>query len=275
MQETGFRNWLTAVRQLKERTAAGRVADCKRVEHYEGDLEDQWAADGLDTLLKRLTYSRDDERSGRPAKHKVPIDGNVYNGTATLKAAVRRYREFRASANHTAELPEGSAVRRPDESSAQGTEGGPSSSPGCGEPGTTSTCFEVFRQCVAAVDAGELIQSVSARDKEFHFQNWFRSRLEHTRMHFDEGGRNSYPDFSMVEHAEGYEVKGLAWPGRARNYDANSQMPSGLHNGRSICYVFGRYPADLEPYQQLQGRGNGCRAPHVLAPHPQTGTSSA
>lgn len=101
----------------------------------------------------------------------------------------------------------------------------------------------------AAVDAGELIQSVSARDKEFHFQNWFRSRLEHTRMHFDEGGRNSYPDFSMVEHAEGYEVKGLAWPGRARNYDANSQMPSGLHNGRSIYYVFGRYPANLEPYQ--------------------------
>lgn len=149
MQETGFRNWLTAVRQLKEGAAAGRVADCKRVEHYEGDLEDQWAADGLDTLLKRLTYSRDDERSGRPAKHKVPIDGNVYNGTATLKAAVRRYREFRASANHTAELPEGSAVRRPDESAAQGTEGRPSSSPGCGEPGTTSTCFEVFRQCVS------------------------------------------------------------------------------------------------------------------------------
>ncbi len=112
-----------------------------------------------------------------------------------------------------------------------------------------TTCFSVFNQCVLAVDAGELIQSVSTRDKEFHFQNWFRARLERTDLHFEEGGRNTYPDFSMVEHAEGYEVKGLACPGRVRNYDSNSQMPTGLHNGRSIFYVFGRYPADLEPFR--------------------------
>lgn len=135
-----------------------------------------------------------------------------------------------------------------------GAVGRSSNSLGRGERGTTdTTCFEVFRQCVHAVDAGELIQSVSARDKEFHFQNWFRSRLEQTGTHFEEGGRNAYPDFSMVEHTEGYEVKGLAWPGRVRNYDANSQMPTGRHNGRSIFYVFGRYPADLEPYPDHGG----------------------
>lgn len=116
-----------------------------------------------------------------------------------------------------------------------------------------TTCFTVFAQCVRAVDSGELIQSVSARDKEFHFQNWFRSRLEQTRTHFEEGGRNSYPDFSLVEPAEGYEIKGLAWPGRVRDYDANSQMPTGRHNGRTIFYVFGRYPADLEPYPDRGG----------------------
>ncbi len=118
---------------------------------------------------------------------------------------------------------------------------------------TSTTCFKVFERCVNAVDAGELIRSVSARDKEFHFQNWFRSRLEHTGAHFEEGGRNSYPDFAMVEQAEGYEVKGLAWPGRVRNYDANSQMPGGRHNCRSIFYVFGRYPADLVPYPDHGG----------------------
>ncbi len=123
-----------------------------------------------------------------------------------------------------------------------------------------TTCFEVFRRCANAVDVGELIRSVSARDKEFHFQNWFRTRLEQTGTHFDEGGRNSYPDFTMVEHAEGYEVKGLAWPGRVRNYDANSQMPTGRHNGRSIFYVFGRYPADLEPYPD---RGGGRQYPVI------------
>jgi len=47
----------------------------------------------------------------------------------------------------------------------------------------------------------------------------------------------------MVSFTEGYEVKGLAYPGREVNYDSNSQVPSGSHNGRRIFYVFGRYPA--------------------------------
>lgn len=46
----------------------------------------------------------------------------------------------------------------------------------------------------------------------------------------------------MVQFTEGYEVKGLAYPGREVNYDCNSQVPSGSHNGRTVFYVFGRYP---------------------------------
>ena len=107
-----------------------------------------------------------------------------------------------------------------------------------------TTCFDVFEQCVLAVQAGELIESISAKDKEFHFQNWFQKRLENLSIHFEGSGRNTYPDFSLVEYTEGYEVKGLAWPGRERNYDSNSQVPTGYHNGRQIFYVFGRYPAD-------------------------------
>lgn len=95
---------------------------------------------------------------------------------------------------------------------------------------------------------GELIESVSAKDKEFHFQNWFEQRLAQLPFHFEGSGRNAYPDFSLVERAEGYEIKGLAWPGRERDYDSNSQVPTGVHNGRQIFYVFGRYPADLGSY---------------------------
>jgi len=112
-----------------------------------------------------------------------------------------------------------------------------------------TSCFDVFEQCVLAVQAGELIESVSAQDKEFHFQNWFKQRLASLTLHFDGSGRNTYPDFSIVEFMEGYEVKGLAWPGRERNYDSNSQVPTGKHNGRQIFYVFGRYPADLTPFR--------------------------
>ncbi|MDJ0510687.1 MAG: hypothetical protein QNJ64_15750 [Crocosphaera sp.] len=110
---------------------------------------------------------------------------------------------------------------------------------------TNTTCFDIFEQCVLAVQEGELIESISRKDKEFNFQNWFKKRLQDIPVHFEESGRNSYPDFCLVESTEGYEVKGLAWPGRERDYDCNSQVPTGYHNGRQIFYVFGRYPADL------------------------------
>jgi hypothetical protein len=119
-----------------------------------------------------------------------------------------------------------------------------------------TTCFSAYEECVRSVAAGELIESLSAKDKEFHFQNWFQKRLENLRVHFEGSGRNTYPDFSLVEYTEGYEVKGLAWPGRERDYDSNSQVPTGQHNGRQIFYVFGRYPADLTAYADL---GSGRR----------------
>lgn len=111
-----------------------------------------------------------------------------------------------------------------------------------------TTCWDIFAACVGLAQHGQTIETVSDRDKEFHFQNWFQSILERTGLPFDSPSRNAYPDFRIVTLAEGYEVKGLAWPGRERDYDANSQVPSGDHNGRRIFYVFGRYPADLSEY---------------------------
>jgi hypothetical protein len=102
----------------------------------------------------------------------------------------------------------------------------------------------IFQGCAAAIRGGKLIRRESRQDKEFHFQNWLRDRLVETGLQFDVGGRNTYPDFRIVRLAEGYEVKGLAYPGREVNYDCNSQVPTGSHNGRTIFYVFGRYPAE-------------------------------
>lgn len=100
----------------------------------------------------------------------------------------------------------------------------------------------VFTQCVKAIGNGVMVRRVSSSDKEFHFQNWFRDRLQALREHIETGGRNSYPDFRMVAHTDGFEVKGLAYPGREASFDSNSQLPTGHHNGRTIYYVFGRYP---------------------------------
>jgi hypothetical protein len=109
---------------------------------------------------------------------------------------------------------------------------------------STETVLDFFTYCVNAIRDGKLIQRANKQDKEFHFQNWCMDRLTETGLHHEMGGRNSYPDFRMVEYTEGYEIKGLAYPGREANYDCNSQVPSGNHNGRTIYYVFGRYPKE-------------------------------
>jgi len=107
-----------------------------------------------------------------------------------------------------------------------------------------SAVVDIFKHCCNAIRNGELIKRESTKDKEFHFQNWIRKRFEESSLHYEEGGRNSYPDFRLVQFAEGYEVKGLAYPGRELTYDCNSQVPSGFHNGRVVYYIFGRYPAE-------------------------------
>lgn len=102
----------------------------------------------------------------------------------------------------------------------------------------------IFKTCALAIKNGVLIEREGRNDKEFHFQNWFKGRLESLSLNFDSPGRNSYPDFRLVHDAEGFELKGLAYPGREADYDCNSQVPCGEHNGRQVYYVFGRYPTD-------------------------------
>ncbi|MGH9171197.1 MAG: hypothetical protein ACRD0Z_10060 [Acidimicrobiales bacterium] len=112
------------------------------------------------------------------------------------------------------------------------------------EQGRPSSCVDVFLSCSRAIADGVLIRRVSRGDKEFHFQNWVTARLADANLAHDPPRRNLYPDFTLVNFPEGYEVKGLAYPGREATYDSNSRVPSGLHNGRTIFYVFGRYPPE-------------------------------
>ena len=92
-----FETWLDTERGLDEGTIGNRISNCRRVEKFEGDLAAFFDADGLSGLLERLTYSTDDARHRRRPRHKIPINGDVRRGTATLKTAVRLYRDFRYS----------------------------------------------------------------------------------------------------------------------------------------------------------------------------------
>ncbi len=127
---------------------------------------------------------------------------------------------------------------------------------------------QIFLECSRAIDASELISRVSSTDKEFSFQNWFAERLKALGLNFDEPSRNAYPDFRLVDYSVGFEIKGLGFPGREANYDCNSQVPSGHHNGREIYYVFGRYPAQSKEksypvYDLVMCHGDFLNADHT------------
>ncbi len=65
-------------------TCQSRLSNCKNLgEKHEGDLDAHFAADCLHELLGKMSYSKDNERASLSAKHRVPINGNIYNGTAT------------------------------------------------------------------------------------------------------------------------------------------------------------------------------------------------
>lgn len=106
----------------------------------------------------------------------------------------------------------------------------------------TTTVEKIFLEMDRARVQGDLIFKESHTDKEYHFQNWVGDRISACGIPFDDPGRNTYPDFRLVNEPLGIEVKGLAFPGRQDNYDSNSQVPTGHHNGRDVYYVFGRYP---------------------------------
>ncbi len=98
-----------------------------------------------------------------------------------------------------------------------------------------SRSIELFLSCEEAVTRGVLIERTSRREKEFAVQNWVRDRLDETGIGYIESGRNVYPDFLLEgEPSEGFEVKGLAYPGREVDFDANSNAPAGEHQGRTV-----------------------------------------
>lgn len=99
MQINKFREYLHSSygggRKLNDNTINARISNCKHMEEFEGDLDVLFDYDQLENLLARLRYTKEDQRAHKPLKHKIPIKGNWYTGTATLKSATTLYQSFR------------------------------------------------------------------------------------------------------------------------------------------------------------------------------------
>lgn len=89
-----FKSWLE-YNGKPLNTIQNRISNCRNVENHEGDLDQHFIKDYGLSLLKKLSYSTSDEQNNSPAKHKIPIDGNMRNGSATLKQAVNLYMSFK------------------------------------------------------------------------------------------------------------------------------------------------------------------------------------
>jgi len=92
MKTVKFRTWLEKEYDDND-TVISRLSNCRNVEKYYS-FDKQFSKDEGNSLMDQLTYSTDDERLKNVQKHKVPIDGNIREGSATLKAAVKLYMEF-------------------------------------------------------------------------------------------------------------------------------------------------------------------------------------
>ncbi len=89
-----FQEWLKS--RYQQSTVNSRLANCQRIELYEGNLDIHYNTNQGHDLLQRLTYSKEDKRLSRPALHNIPIQGDTYNGTATFKQAANLYFRFKS-----------------------------------------------------------------------------------------------------------------------------------------------------------------------------------
>lgn len=100
MRQIEFETWLChsymcdSGSAMAKAAIATRIANCKRVERFEGDLDQHASADAMAGLISRLNYSMDDQRQGVTLRHRVPIDGDLRTASATLKSAVKLYKRF-------------------------------------------------------------------------------------------------------------------------------------------------------------------------------------
>lgn len=89
-----FKEWLQDKYIGVPTTVNNRISNCKLVEKYYTDLDLHFTTDKCKSIIEDLSYSTENERQNLPPKHLIPIDGNIRNGSATLKQAVKLYVEF-------------------------------------------------------------------------------------------------------------------------------------------------------------------------------------
>jgi hypothetical protein len=91
-----FCDWLKSNGNMGVRPISDCLSRNKRIEtQLKIDLNLEYRNDSGQKLMKLLTYTKEDKQNCIPSP--VPIDGDFFNGLASLKSAVKKYFEFCAA----------------------------------------------------------------------------------------------------------------------------------------------------------------------------------
>lgn len=98
MKEREFRQWLEDTGK-GPKTINSRISNLSKIEQFYGDLDILMVKDLGRSVIDELNYTIDDEFYNRSQRHKIPIDGNIRNGSATYKSALVLYQKFYKETN--------------------------------------------------------------------------------------------------------------------------------------------------------------------------------
>lgn len=90
MLESKFKSYLKNNLFQSDGTIVSRINNLRRIENYYGNLDDNYERNELNSIFDALTLKK-----GENIKHSIPINGDAYNGTATLKAALGLYFDYK------------------------------------------------------------------------------------------------------------------------------------------------------------------------------------
>lgn len=95
MKVAAFRDWLET--RYVPAGASSRASEVARIEAAYGDLDNHLLKDDFASIFAELEYGAADEAYGLPNPSRIIINGNVRNGLASLKTALRCYQKFASS----------------------------------------------------------------------------------------------------------------------------------------------------------------------------------
>lgn len=108
-----FKSWLEN-NGYDAMSVKSRYSNCERVEGELGvDLDEEYEKDGMEELLSKFQFSKEDARIGKRAQHGIVIRGDVYNGTATLRSALNLYQRFKKNPEQYGQVKCAATVRKP------------------------------------------------------------------------------------------------------------------------------------------------------------------